>query len=171
MHFFSLVLFTLAVLQAPEPADDAAAPAVSPDEIKLAIKALDAPTFDQRELASRTLLRAGKAAEQDLRHAITSGSAEAKARASTLLQDILFGITAEMSDVEANSIRNFKSLKLPKQSELLKKWLDQGKFELLEKLLAVPEAADARRSLYEHVNQNPSTKDCDHPGRAMDVVV
>ncbi|MBC8114143.1 MAG: hypothetical protein H7062_07185, partial [Candidatus Saccharimonas sp.] len=77
-------LLVAACLMADEPADSEKSP--SPEEIALLIERLGVRPFDEREAATKQLLKMGAAAREGLIRAKSSESAEVRSRAAAILK-------------------------------------------------------------------------------------
>ncbi len=159
MLLSSLLLCALTLLQAPESTSEPATPTppeseVPLEEITLAIQSLDAPKFEQREQASRTLLRA----RQRRRRSFATGAQKwicrsevASQRGAARHPDRDHGRHVERG---SRCSSQFQAAHAAATDADVGEMVEGRAYDMLEKLLAIPEAAQARNNLFARVRHD-----------------
>ena len=106
------------------PASDGAAEKPSPKEIALLIEQLGAPQFEERETATRQLLKLGAAAREELVRAKSSESAEVRSRAAAILK--LIDKPPSVEDFKALAAQPDDKLDLEQGMWLIARIVDPG---------------------------------------------
>ncbi len=137
-------------------------PRLTPDEIMAAIAKLDSEDFVERENTQTALWKAGAQAESALEEVVKSGSAEARFRASRVLERFRFGIYPDTPKEIVALVQSFRRGGMDERTNAISELARRGMFEIVRRLVETVEDEEQAETL-----ARAAARESEEPARAL----